>query len=678
MRSDNLPAFAKPGQWLVCTLSCPVEGSDVDALTHHPATTSWPTTCSFQLFAGFHGVQTYPKVSVWNIHREYRSSRLHPQGEMGHAYLHVWDDHTASRATASTRILPGSLHTRLYATLPESGQDEKDKTEVLLKALLVKLNQESRSPSMDAALTAMMGLAMAFVGGVAYYAWYKKNVLDKIEKAFEGGYDPALELAVHAKKNAESRNFSEAIDELEVEDGPWTKHLRRREQDILDLIIHGKEHGHYFMLLGAKGAGKTTMILDSMQTNQAEGVAMCDAHPDLEVFRLRLGKALNYEYNEDTQTGLFQRRDPREGGPGLDIERVMNKLEKVALKKARKTGRPLVLVINNVHYFRNNDDGKNMLLQLQQRAESWAASGTSKFQPKRSISNRPASCISPRAVHASLMIISDCHLSIGIMTLVFTSDDFWPFFTLRQHASRMHTLTIYDLNTEEATAACQRMRRFTTLPTEPKTVVEEATSIVGGRLSYLNRIARARNMVDMAKHMLAVEKGWLLSQIGLIRDCDDDVMDEQKWSSCSWLLLQEFVKKREEQIAMAREAIAAGEKTEEDLLNLPLPAIPYYQCRQIMTRADFLEELDRINVISIDINHDVRPDSMLILRAAQEFVGEDGFQDLLDSVRDRIDEIESLHRTRELTFKDLGRGDKIKLEVDKTGDEDNGVPRLVA
>lgn len=55
------------------------------------------------------------------------------------------------------------------------------------------------------------------------------------------------------------------------------------------------------------------MILDAMQANQAEGVAMCDAHPDLEVFRLRLGKALNYEYNEDSQTGLFSRRDPREG-----------------------------------------------------------------------------------------------------------------------------------------------------------------------------------------------------------------------------------------------------------------------------------------------------------------------------------------------------------------------------
>lgn len=61
------------------------------------------------------------------------------------------------------------------------------------------------------------------------------------------------------------------------------------------------------------------MVLDAMQAVQAEGVAMCDAHPDLEVFRLRLGKALNYEYNEDTQTGLFQRRDPREGMSGLRV-----------------------------------------------------------------------------------------------------------------------------------------------------------------------------------------------------------------------------------------------------------------------------------------------------------------------------------------------------------------------
>lgn len=43
---------------------------------------------------------------------------------------------------------------------------------------------------------------------------------------------------------------------------------------------------------------------------------------------------------------------------------------------------------------------------------------------------------------------------------------------------------------------------------------------------------------------------------------------------------------------------------------------------------------------------------MLILQAAREVVEEDGFDDTLDSVRDRVDEIESLHRTRELTVRE--------------------------
>ena len=50
-----------------------------------------------------------------------------------------------------------------------------------------------------------------------------------------------------------------------------------------------------------------------MEKIKAENMSICDAHPDIEVFRLRLGKALNYEFNEDRQTGIFQRGIPREG-----------------------------------------------------------------------------------------------------------------------------------------------------------------------------------------------------------------------------------------------------------------------------------------------------------------------------------------------------------------------------
>ena len=52
-------------------------------------------------------------------------------------------------------------------------------------------------------------------------------------------------------------------------------------------------------------------------------------------------------------------------------------------------------------------------------------------------------------------------------------------------------------------------------------------------------------------------------------------MDEQKWSSCSWLLLQEFVKMRREQEKEREEAIAAGDVKPEELNDLPLPAVSW-------------------------------------------------------------------------------------------------------
>ncbi|KAJ3986617.1 hypothetical protein F5890DRAFT_1502567 [Lentinula detonsa] len=476
--------------------------------------------------------------------------------------------------------------------------------------------QFTGSPFFDATLTTLVGLGVVFIGGIAYLRWYKKNVLDKIELAFEPGYDPALEVAEHYHTRADTSS---------------EKHMKRREQDQIDRIIHGEEVGHYYVLLGPKGAGKGTMIFDSMAAIQADGVAMCDAHPDLEVFRLRLGKALNYEYNEDSQTGLFQRRDPREGGAALDIERALNKLEKVALRVSRRRHKPLILIVNNVHYFNNDEAGRNMLLQLQQRAEAWAAS--------------------------------------GIMTMVFSTDDFWPFFVMRKVASRMHVFSISDLDTREALHACTRMRANVKKQIEhhDHDQIKEAVSIVGGRLSYLNKVATSVDALEMSNSLLEIEKAWLLSQIGLIQDCDDDVMDEQKWSSCSWLLLQEFVKMRQEQEEERR--LQSEKYGKDESPEFPMPSIPYHKCRQIMTRADFLEELDRVNIVSIDVNHNVRPDSMLILLAARQVVETEGFEEVLNSVRDRIDEIESLHRTRELTFKDIDKGDRIRLVVDKGGAE---------
>lgn len=54
-----------------------------------------------------------------------------------------------------------------------------------------------------------------------------------------------------------------------------------------------------------------------------------ESHADPALSFSREGKALDFEYSEDSFAGLFQRRDPREAGPLLDIERALNKLEKV-------------------------------------------------------------------------------------------------------------------------------------------------------------------------------------------------------------------------------------------------------------------------------------------------------------------------------------------------------------
>jgi hypothetical protein len=87
-------------------------------------------------------------------------------------------------------------------------------------------------------------------------------------------------------------------------------------------------------------------------------------------------------------------------------------------------------------------------------------------------------------------------------------------------------MNVYDLTPEEAKGVYKQLRHYTSFPIPIEEILSQAISISGGRLAYLSRISKARDMVKMAHHMLAVEKGWLLSRIGLIRDCDDDVMDE--------------------------------------------------------------------------------------------------------------------------------------------------------
>lgn len=71
---------------------------------------------------------------------------------------------------------------------------------------------------------------------------------------------------------------------------------------------------------------------------------------------------------------LFSIRGPRDTTALLDIERGLNKLEKVALRRREEGKKPLILIVNSSHLIRDDDDGRNLLEMMQQRAEQWAAS----------------------------------------------------------------------------------------------------------------------------------------------------------------------------------------------------------------------------------------------------------------------------------------------------------------
>jgi len=314
----------------------------------------------------------------------------------------------------------------------------------------------------------------------AYHKGYKYIVLKKMCNAFEPG-DPVLELAAMGRKVPHDSPEAAAY---------W---IPRPEQDRVDEIISGKETGHYYLFLGDKGTGKSSMILEAIRRVDGEGIAMLEAHADLEVFRIRLGKALDYEFHEDYIGGYFSERGPRDTTALLDIERAFNKLEKVALKQRKNVGRPLVLIINQMHLIRDDEDGKDLFELLQQRAEQWAAA--------------------------------------NLVTMVFNSDDYWVYERLKQLSTRMEVLSVLDLPKAQATQALRNYRRKYFQEELPPTVLEQVYDRVGGRLTFLNRVAKSKDMFATCEDIIRTEKTWFLNRCWILGgEMDDDVMDQQKWA----------------------------------------------------------------------------------------------------------------------------------------------------
>ena len=456
------------------------------------------------------------------------------------------------------------------------------------------------------------------LAGYTYHKYYKYLILKKMAKAFEPG-DPVLELAALGK------GLPNNI--LQSDDQHW---IRNAEQTKIDHIVDGTDQGHYHLLIGEKGTGKSSMLLDAMQKVDGEGISMFEAHADLEIFRIRLGKALDYEFHEDYIGSLFSIKGPREGNL-LDIERAFNKLEKLALKRRKTVGRPLVLIVNSTHLLRDDDDGRDLLELIQQRAEQWAAS--------------------------------------NLVTVVLNSDDYWVYERLKQYSTRMEVLPVLDLPKSQAILALRQFRRRYFQGEEQPTpgILDEVYARVGGRLSYLNRVAKSPDMLRTCEDICQVEKTWFLNHCWILGQAmDDDVMDQQKYSSAAMVLAKALVDEEKE----------ASSTSDKPYL---LPQIPLHKAREIMTRADFIKSYDHINVFTIDAQAMVRADSVPMQRAFRQICNEPGFEHHLQATLDRISAIESLGRTRELVAKDLiagkykitgrlDRGEGIMVEVPPSGE----------
>lgn len=156
------------------------------------------------------------------------------------------------------------------------------------------------------------------------------------------------------------------------------------------------------------------------------------------------------------------------------------------------------MIINSLHLIRDDEDGRDLLELIQQRAEQWCAS--------------------------------------GLCTVVMNSDDYWVYERLKQHATRMELLPVADLSKPKAVTALGKFRRNYFDEEPPQTLLETVYDRLGGRLALLNRAAKGSDMLAVCDDICSKEKTWFLTQCGILgEEMDDDVMDQQKYAvRCQW------------------------------------------------------------------------------------------------------------------------------------------------
>ena len=138
-------------------------------------------------------------------------------------------------------------------------------------------------------------------------------------------------------------------------------------------------------------------------------------------------------------------------------------------------------------------------------------------------------------------------------------------------------------------------------------------------------------------------------------------MDQQKYASAAMVLAKALVDREKEMSS-----------TYDPEKGHILPQMPLHESRQVMTRADFIQGYDAINLFTIDSDANVRADSVPMMNAFREICAQEGFDEFLEATLTRIGDIESLGRTRELTIKDLWNSGKYRVRMQNTKGQEAG------
>lgn len=83
---------------------------------------------------------------------------------------------------------------------------------------------------------------------------------------------------------------------------------------------------------------------------------------------------------------------------------------------------------------------------------------------------------------------------------------------MKQYGSRMELISIQDLNKAESVEALKFLRKKCPHhnPKEDEALYDQIYDLVGGRLAFLSKVAKANNMIDECRNICEIEKTWLL------------------------------------------------------------------------------------------------------------------------------------------------------------------------